>query len=67
MACELKGGDYVCDCSEADALSDFAGSMCRNPKTTYCGSGEIVNRSFCTNGGLCLENLREGMENEFDT
>ncbi|KAL7476273.1 hypothetical protein ACHAW6_002145 [Cyclotella cf. meneghiniana] len=60
-----QDAQYVCDCSVADALSAFAGRMCRNPATTYCGEGEIVNRSFCTNGGLCLENLKS--THEFDT
>ena len=60
-------GQYVCDCSVADAMGKFAGSMCRNPATTYCGEGEITNRSFCTNGGLCLENLRAHDGNPFDT
>jgi hypothetical protein len=62
-------GHYVCDCAVADAMSKFAGSMCRNPATTYCGEGEITNRSFCTNGGICWENLMEGQVdgNAYDT
>ncbi|KAL3797675.1 hypothetical protein HJC23_013507 [Cyclotella cryptica] len=72
VPCMLQTGaeteaHYVCDCSVADALSVFAGNMCRNPATTYCGEGEIVNRSFCTNGGLCLENLKSSTVNEYVT
>jgi len=46
-----------CDrCALADAVSMFAGAMCRQPFTEYCsgryedGATEL---SFCTNGGKC--------------
>ncbi|KAL7542402.1 hypothetical protein ACHAXR_013405 [Thalassiosira sp. AJA248-18] len=55
--CSLMNGQYVCDCSEFDAVSSFAGAMCREPATTYCGQGDIHRRGFCTNGGLCKANL----------
>lgn len=56
--CSLSDdGASFCDCSLADAVSHFAGDMCREPATSYCGSGDIQNRSFCTNGGLCKSNL----------
>lgn len=55
--CSFKNGQYLCDCSEADAISRFAGAMCRDPATSYCGQGGIHNRGFCTNGGLCKANL----------
>lgn len=51
-------GQYVCDCSHADIVSHFAGNMCRDPSTSYCGhDGDLHNRGFCTNGGLCNVNL----------
>ena len=52
-------GLYVCDCSDADAVSSFAGDMCREPATSYCGQGGVQSRGFCTNGGLCKQNLNE--------
>lgn len=38
-------------------MSTFAGDMCREPATSYCGQGSLQNRGFCTNGGLCRTNL----------
>lgn len=55
--CTLKDGQYICDCDAAEGVSRFAGSMCREPATSYCGAGVLQNRSFCTNGGLCLGNI----------
>ena len=55
-------GEYFCDCSYADSISKFAGAMCRDPATSYCGQGDIKNRSFCTNGGLCASNLKATSE-----
>jgi hypothetical protein len=52
-----KTGQQYCDCSVADAISTFAGKMCREPATSYCGQGDIKNRSFCTNGGICQSNI----------
>ena len=54
--------EYFCDCSYSDMVSNFAGAMCRNPATSYCGNGNIKSRSFCTNGGLCLTNLMPYLE-----
>lgn len=51
------GGTLGADCSEADEVSNFAGAMCREPSTSYCGNVGITNRGFCTNGGLCKTNL----------
>jgi hypothetical protein len=47
---------WVCDCSVADSLSEFAGRMCRDPITEYCTGAfdPHAARSFCTNGGRCL-------------
>ena len=56
--CSFIEGKYVCDCSRADAVSAFAGAMCRRPATSYCGHEDLQNRSFCTNGGLCVENMK---------
>ena len=61
MTCEhasAHGGTLGSDCSEADKVSAFAGDMCREPATSYCGSEGIENRGFCTNGGLCGAYLR---------
>ena len=55
--CSQKDGSWVCDCSAAANVSHFAKSMCESPQTSYCGQGDVVNRSFCTNGGICNENL----------
>lgn len=55
--CTFSDGRYVCDCKEADDVSSFAGAMCREPSTTYCGQGDIQKRGFCTNGGICKGNL----------
>mmetsp|Transcript_30251 Transcript_30251/g.63784 ORF Transcript_30251/g.63784 Transcript_30251/m.63784 type:complete len:341 (-) Transcript_30251:3416-4438(-) len=68
--CFMIEGEPFCDCSEADAVSKFAGHMCREPATSYCGQGGLKNRGFCTNGGLCKSNLsvHSGLvENEFST
>jgi len=64
MPCSYHPGreEYFCDCTDADEISKFAGSMCRNPATSYCGSGNIKNRSFCTNGGLCLTHVKGSLE-----
>ena len=49
-------GAYTCDCVVADAVSKFAGMMCRKPFTEYCNNaGGSV--SFCTNGGKCKNSL----------
>ena len=64
-ALEEKTGKHYCDCSYADGISTFAGKMCREPATSYCGQGDIKNRSFCTNGGLCQANIYRGVH--FDT
>jgi hypothetical protein len=51
-----SNGDWGCDCSIAESLSNFAGSMCRSPITEYC-TGKFDSNSalsFCTNGGRCL-------------
>lgn len=54
-------GEHYCDCSYGDLISTFAGKMCREPATSYCGQGDIKNRSFCTNGGLCQSNIYRGV------
>ena len=60
-ALDEKTGKHYCDCSYADLISTFAGKMCREPATSYCGQGDIKNRSFCTNGGLCEANIYRGV------
>jgi len=67
-------GSWVCDCSVAATVSHFARSMCQSPQTSYCGQGDVANRSFCTNGGICKANLshsvrtmKEGAEKEDET
>jgi len=60
-ALDEKTGEYYCDCSYGDLISTFAGKMCREPATSYCGQGDIKNRSFCTNGGLCQSNIYRGV------
>ena len=48
---------WTCDCFAADARSEFAGRMCRNPITEYCQRGpynpHLPTINFCTNGGRC--------------
>jgi EGF-like domain len=49
-------GEWSCDCSLAESISNFAGRMCRDPITEYC-TGKFTHNSalsFCTNGGRCL-------------
>ena len=51
-------GDWGCDCSVADSISEFAGRMCRKPITEYCpGKFDPDSAfSFCTNGGyVCTD------------
>lgn len=52
-------GEWGCDCSEADALSFFAGHQCRNPTTEYCTGkyDPYAALSFCSNGGRCLSDF----------
>lgn len=70
-ALDEKTGKHYCDCSYADLISLFAGKMCREPATSYCGQGDIKNRSFCTHGGLCQSNINRGvyfdMSNKYST
>mmetsp|Transcript_6974 Transcript_6974/g.20199 ORF Transcript_6974/g.20199 Transcript_6974/m.20199 type:complete len:328 (-) Transcript_6974:5829-6812(-) len=50
-----------CDCALADAVSFFAGTMCRRPVTEYCMGDTNDNDNdddgtphfYCTNGGRC--------------
>ncbi|KAL7457995.1 hypothetical protein ACHAWC_010563 [Mediolabrus comicus] len=67
VSCALdeSTGLHYCDCSVADEISSFAGKMCRQPATSYCGQGDIKNRSFCTNGGICQANIYRVVQ--FDT
>ena len=46
-------GEWGCDCSIADSMSEFAGRMCRRPITEYCAGNFEPDSplSFCTNGG----------------
>ena len=50
-------GKKVCDCSHAEAKSDFAGQMCRSPKISRCDTLDEQNESFCANGGVCLSTM----------
>jgi len=50
-------GETVCDCSHAEAKSDFAGEMCRSPSISKCETLDEQNDSFCTNGGVCLSTM----------
>lgn len=47
--------EWTCECAEADARSEFAGRMCRNPITEYCAGKYDPHAplNFCTNGGRC--------------
>jgi hypothetical protein len=52
-------GEWSCDCSKADELSEFAGYQCRKPATEYCTGDHNVYAalSFCTNGGRCVSDF----------
>lgn len=57
---EETSGSLSCDCSFADDKSVLAGYMCRNPVTQACETLDENdnNKSFCTNGGVCLSSLK---------
>lgn len=56
--CEYdENGKLGCDCSHADAQSDLAGYMCRNPTVRTCDTLDENNKSYCTNGGICLSSM----------
>eukprot|EP00578_Thalassiosira_sp_NH16_P012782 CAMPEP_0181111828 /NCGR_PEP_ID=MMETSP1071-20121207/19485_1 /TAXON_ID=35127 /ORGANISM="Thalassiosira sp., Strain NH16" /LENGTH=330 /DNA_ID=CAMNT_0023195751 /DNA_START=201 /DNA_END=1193 /DNA_ORIENTATION=+ len=56
--CEIdENGVLGCDCSAADAISDLAGYMCRRPVIQACDTLDEHNKSFCTNGGMCLSSM----------
>ncbi len=52
-----EDGNLGCDCSHADELSALAGYMCRKPTTQLCDTLDENNKSFCTNGGVCLSSM----------
>ena len=53
--CEMDEFGYLgCDCTKADAVSELAGYMCRNPVITDCDTLDEDNKSYCSNGGVCL-------------
>ena len=56
--CEKDGdGNLGCDCSHADDVSPIAGYMCRKPILQLCDTLDENNKSFCTNGGICLSSM----------
>lgn len=54
-----KEGRYKCDCdAAADPDSVYAGLSCEHIATEYCNwEGRISQKSFCTNGGTCIQNV----------
>lgn len=56
--CETQeDGSLGCECSFADAKSEMAGYMCRRPVMQECNTLDEDNKSFCTNGGMCLSSM----------
>ncbi|KAL7530280.1 hypothetical protein ACHAWF_003316 [Thalassiosira exigua] len=56
--CEInESGVLACDCSSADSKSDLAGYMCRKPALALCDTLDEDNKSYCTNGGVCLSSM----------
>ena len=54
---KMENGSLGCDCSFADDTSELAGYMCRKPTIQACDTLDEDNKSFCTNGGVCLSSL----------
>eukprot|EP00581_Thalassiosira_minuscula_P014859 CAMPEP_0183724190 /NCGR_PEP_ID=MMETSP0737-20130205/17629_1 /TAXON_ID=385413 /ORGANISM="Thalassiosira miniscula, Strain CCMP1093" /LENGTH=321 /DNA_ID=CAMNT_0025954715 /DNA_START=38 /DNA_END=1003 /DNA_ORIENTATION=- len=52
-----EDGSLCCDCSFADEKPELAGYMCRKPTTQSCDTLDENNKSFCTNGGVCLSSM----------
>ena len=50
-------GSLYCDCSAADKKSDLAGYQCRTPALNVCDTIDENNKSYCTNGGVCLSSM----------
>ena len=54
----MEDGSLGCDCSAADKKSDLVGYMCKKPMLfTSCDTLDEDNKSFCTNGGVCLSSI----------
>lgn len=57
--CEIdENGALGCDCSAADDKSELAGYMCRKPAILECDTLDENNKSYCTNGGICLSSMK---------
>ena len=51
-------GSYTCECMNDDHV--YAGLSCDHIATTYCNPDNSVNaQSFCTNNGICLDDMNE--------
>lgn len=62
--CEISDNEKLsCDCSFADAKSELAGYMCRKPVIQACDTLDENNKSFCTNGGVCLSSMTASPNN----
>lgn len=62
----LAGDDdvprYKCDCSGVPNTSPFQMAECENPESQVCEDGQSVSQyAFCTNGGTCVAQVRQGM------
>ena len=73
MVCVDVGGnaderDYTCECRAPDTNEPYAELTqesriedCRNRVTEVCEKGQTASSyAFCTNGGLCVEEVEEG-------